>query len=81
MTKGNNILLAAVGGAVVGALIGSYLSTKKGKRMLESASTTIKDLSGKATEYARQNISDVIRQTKDSIAPAVREKIAERSKK
>jgi hypothetical protein len=81
MTKGNNILLAAVGGAAVGALIGSYLSTEKGKQMLESASTTIKDLSGKATEYARQNISDVIRQTKDSVAPAAREKIAERAKK
>ncbi|MEX1239262.1 MAG: hypothetical protein WEB30_06080 [Cyclobacteriaceae bacterium] len=81
MTKGSNILLAAVGGAAVGALIGSYLSTEKGKRMLESASTTIKDLSGKATEYARQNISDVIRQTKDSIAPAVKEKIAERANK
>ena len=81
MTKGNNILLAAVGGAAVGALIATYLSTEKGKQMLESASTTIKDLSGKAKEYARQNIGDVIRETKDSIAPVVKEKIAEQVKK
>jgi hypothetical protein len=77
MTKGNNILLAALGGAAVGALMASYLSTEKGKQMLESASTTIKDLSGKA----KQNLSDVIRETKDSIAPVVREKIAEQVKK
>ena len=49
--------------------------------MLESASTTIKDLSGKAKEYAKQNIGDVIRETKDSIAPVVKEKIAEQVKK
>ena len=81
MTKGNNILLAAVGGAAVGALVATYLSTEKGKQMLESASTTIKDLSGKAKEYAKQNIGDVIRETKDSIAPVVKEKIAEQVKK
>ena len=81
MTKGNNILLAAVGGAAVGALIATYLSTEKGKQMLESASTTIKDLSGKAKEYAKQNIGDVIRETKESITPVVKEKIAEHVKK
>ena len=81
MTKGNNILLAAVGGAAVGALVATYLSTEKGKQMLESASTTIKDFSGKAKEYAKQNIGDVIRETKDSIAPVVKEKIAEQVKK
>lgn len=81
MTKGNNILLAALGGAAVGALIANFLTTEKGKQMLDSASTAIKDLSGKATEYARQNLGDVIRETKESIGPVVKEKIAEQVKK
>lgn len=33
MTKGNNILLAALGGAAVGALVANYLTTEKGKQM------------------------------------------------
>lgn len=81
MTKGNNILLAAVGGAAVGALVANYLSTEKGKQMLSSASNTIKDLSGKATEYAKENLGEVIRETKDSIGGVVKEKIAEQVKK
>jgi len=81
MTRGNNILLAALGGAAVGAIVATYLSTEKGQQMLESASTTIKDLSGKAKEYAKQNLSEVIRETKESIGPVVKEKIAERVKK
>jgi hypothetical protein len=76
MTRGNNILLAALGGAAIGALIGSALNTEKGRQMVESASNTIKDLSGKATEYAKQNIGDVIRETKDSLGGVVKEKIA-----
>ena len=46
--------------------------------MVESASNTIKDLSGKATEYAKQNIGEVIRETKDSIGGVVKDKIAEK---
>lgn len=76
MTKSNNILLAALGGAAVGALIATALSTEKGRQMVENASNTIKDLSGKATEYAKQNIGDVLRETKDSIGGVVKEKIA-----
>ena len=81
MSKGNNILLAALGGAAVGALVASALSTEKGKQMLNTASNTIKDLSGKATEYAKQNLGEVIRETKDSIGGVVKEKIAEQVKK
>ena len=80
MTKGNNILLAALGGAAIGALIGSALSTEKGRQMIDSASNTIKDLSGKATEYAKQNLGEVIRETKESIGGVVKEKIADRVK-
>jgi len=71
-------LLAALGGAAVGALIGSALTTERGRQMVESASNTIKDLSGKATEYAKQNIGEVIRETKDSIGGVVKDKIAEK---
>jgi hypothetical protein len=78
MTKGNNILLAALGGAAVGAMVANYLSTEKGKQMLDSATNTIKDLSGKATQYAKENLGEVIRETKDSIGGVVKEKIAER---
>ena len=80
MTKGNNILLAALGGAAIGALIGSALNTEKGRQMVESASNTIKDLSGKATEYAKQNLGEVIRETKDSLGGVVKDKIAEKVK-
>lgn len=78
MTKGNNILLAALGGAAVGALLGSLLTTERGRQMVESASSTIKDLSGKATQYAKENIGEVIRETKDSLGGMVKEKISER---
>jgi hypothetical protein len=77
MTRGNNILLAALGGAAVGALVANYLSTEQGKQMLESASTAIKDFSGKAKE----NLGEVIRETKDSLGPMVKEKIVEQVQK
>ena len=80
MTRGNNMLLAALGGAAIGALIGSLLSTEKGRQIVENASNTIKDLSGKATQYAKENIGEVLRETKDSIGGVVKEKIAERVK-
>lgn len=81
MTRGNNILLAALGGAAVGALIGNYLTTEQGRQMLNSATNTIKDLSGKATGYAKENLGEVIRETKDSIGGVVKEKIAEQVKR
>ena len=81
MTRGNNILLAALGGAAVGALVASALSTEKGRQLVDSASNTIKDLSGKATDYAKQNLGEVIRETKDSIGGVVKEKIAEQMRK
>ncbi len=81
MTRGNNILLAALGGAAVGALVATALSTEKGKEMLETASTKIKDLSGQATEFAKQNLGEVVRETKESIGGIVRDKVAEQVKK
>lgn len=81
MTKGNNILLAALGGAAVGAILASALSTEKGKQLLESASTTLRDLSDKATDYAKQNLGEVVRETKASVGEVMKEKIAEQVKK
>ncbi len=78
MTRGNNILLAALGGAAVGALIGSALTTERGRQLMHSAGESIKEMSGKATEYAKQNIGEVLRETKDSIGGVVKEKISER---
>lgn len=80
MNRGNNILLAALGGAAVGALIGAALTTETGRQMVESASNTIKELSGKATDYAKQNLGEVIRETRDSVGGVVKEKIAEKMK-
>lgn len=81
MTRGNNILLAALGGAAVGALVASALTTEKGKQLLDSASASIKDLSGKATQYAKENIGEVVRETRDSIGNIVKEKVAEQAQK
>ena len=81
MTKGNNILLAALGGAAIGALVASYLGTEKGKQLVHSASGKIKDLSEKATEYAKQNLGEVMRETKDSVRGIVKGKVHEQVKK
>lgn len=81
MTRGNNILLAALGGAAVGALVATALSTEKGKQMLDSASASLKDLSGKATQYAKENLGEVVRETKDSLGNIVKEKVAEQAQR
>lgn len=77
MSKGNSILLAALGGAVVAALIANYLGTEKGKEFLHSASDTLKDFSGKATEYAKNNLGEVINETKNSLGEVVKEKLSQ----
>lgn len=77
MSKGNNILLAAIGGAIVAALIAQYLSTEKGKQFLAEAGNALKDLSGKATEYAKNNLSEIVRETTNSLGPVVKEKFVQ----
>jgi hypothetical protein len=81
MARSNNILLAAVAGAVLAALIANYLSTEKGKRFLDSAADALKDLSGKATEFARNNLGEIVRETTNSLGPVVKEKIAQQVSK
>ena len=55
----NNIIIAALGGAVVAAVIASYLGTEKGKQTLESASGLLKNLVGKATDYAKSSLTGI----------------------
>ena len=81
MTKTNNILLAAVGGAILAALIANYLSTEKGRQFLDSAASTLKDLTGKATEYAKNNLGEIVRETTNSLGPVVKEKIVQQVQK
>ena len=77
MSKTNSILLAAVGGAVLAALIANYLTTEKGKQFMDSAVKALKEVSGKATEYAKTNIGQIVRETTNSLGPVVKEKIAQ----
>lgn len=77
MARSNNILLAAVAGAVLAALIANYLSTERGRQFLDSAANALKDLSGKATEFAKNNLSEIVRETTNSLGPVVKEKIAQ----
>ena len=55
----NNVLLAALGGAAVAALLVNYLGTEKGKEMLNTATGVLKDLSGKATELAKNKLASM----------------------
>lgn len=77
MNKGSNIWVAAVAGAVLAALIANYLNTEKGRQLLSSAGNALRDLSGKATEFAKNNLSEIVRETTSSIGPVVKEKIAQ----
>jgi hypothetical protein len=52
----NKTLLIALGGAAAATLIYRYLGTEKGKELLNSASGLVKDLTSKATEYAKTNL-------------------------
>ena len=55
----NNLILAILGGAAAAALLANYLQTEKGKQFLDTAGDTIKDLSSKATEYAKNNLQGI----------------------
>jgi hypothetical protein len=77
MNKGSNIWVAAVAGAVLAALIANYLNTEKGRQLLNSAANTLKDLSGRATEFAKNNLGEILKETTNSLGPVVKEKIAQ----
>lgn len=73
MTKTNSILLAALGGAALAALIANFLSTEKGKEFLNSASDTLNDLKTKATDYAKNNLGDLVSETTKNIGATVKD--------
>lgn len=81
MTRGTNIMLAAVAGAVVAALVANFLTTERGRQFLDSASNSLRELSDQATDFAKNNLSEIIRETTNSLGPVVKEKIAEQVKK
>ncbi|HET7178822.1 MAG TPA: hypothetical protein VFI14_03820 [Chryseosolibacter sp.] len=77
MNKTGTIIVAAVGGAVLAALIANYLTTERGKQFLNSAMQSLKEMSGKVTEYAKANIGEIVRETTNTLGPVVKEKIAQ----
>lgn len=81
MSKGSNIWVAAVAGAVLAALIANYLSTEKGKQFLASAGDSLKDLTNRATDFAKNNLGEIVRETTNSLGPVVKEKIAQQVSK
>jgi hypothetical protein len=64
MTTTNKTFLIALGGAAAAVVLYRYLGTAKGKELLSSASGVVKDLTSKATEYAKKTpgIAQVINQ-------------------
>lgn len=80
MNKASNIWVAAVAGAVLAAVIAKYLSTERGKQFLDTATSTLKDLSGKATEFAKSNLGDMVRETTKGLGSG-KEKIAQSATK
>jgi hypothetical protein len=73
MTRNNSILLAALGGAALAALIANYLGTEKGKQLLSAASDTLNDLKTKATDYAKNNLGDIVSETTKNIGSTVKD--------
>jgi gas vesicle protein len=81
MSKGNMILLGAVGGAILGALLANYLMTERGRQLLDSARHSLNDLSGQASHFVKNNLSEIIRETTASLGPVVKEKFAQQVSK
>jgi hypothetical protein len=77
MSRTSNIILAAIGGAAVGAVLANYLMSERGRELLHSATNTLKDIGGQATEYAKNNLGEIIHETKSSLGDIVKEKIAQ----
>jgi hypothetical protein len=76
MSKTNGILLAALGGAALAALIANYLGTEKGKELLNAASGKLQDLTSKATDFAKNNLGDIVSETTKNIGATVKDTLA-----
>jgi hypothetical protein len=71
MNKTNSILLAALGGAAIAALVANYLSTENGKELLSAATDKLSDLKTKATDYAKNNLAGIGSSAKDTLTSKV----------
>jgi hypothetical protein len=78
MSKQNIFILSALGGAVLGVILANFLTTERGRQLLANAGQAIKDLSGQATQLAKQNIGEVLQETKNTLGNVVKDKIAEK---
>lgn len=81
MSRSANIVVAAVAGAVLAAVIANYLTTERGRQLLASAGDSLRDLTARATDFAKNNLSEIVRETTSSLGPVVKEKIAQQVKK
>ena len=81
MSRGNIVLLTALVGAVVAAIAASYFTTESGRQVLSTATDTLKDVASKATQAAKENLGEVLAEAKNSVASAVKEKVAEQVKR
>ena len=77
MTRGNTILFAALGGAAIAALVANYLSTEQGRQLLNTASESLKEMGGKAAEIAKNNLNEVLDETKSTVGQVVKDKLAQ----
>jgi gas vesicle protein len=59
----NNIIIGALAGAAVGAIIGSFLESEKGRQLVDSAAQGIKDVGSRVAQYARENVPAMKRET------------------
>ena len=77
MTRTSTILLAALGGAVVAALVANYLGTEQGRQLLSTATDSLKEMGGRAKEIAKNNLSEVLDETKNTVGQVVKDKLAQ----
>lgn len=71
MTR-NGIILTAIGGAAAAALLTNYLRSEQGKQKLNQATTYLKDVAGKAQQYAKNNVPGLKEklETADTVQPS-----------
>jgi gas vesicle protein len=62
----NNLLMGALAGAAVGAIIGSFLPDNTADRLVDTTSRGVKDVSNRVSEYAKQNIPGMNRESQGS---------------
>lgn len=79
MTKGTSIFLAALGGAALAAIVANYLTTEKGRQLLNTAGESLREISDRVTEIAKNTAGEVLNETKNHIGTVVKDKIAEQT--